>query len=214
MGTCDTNKIKKKKTNKGKQPYCAPINDYLDNKSPNIGNAINASQIDLMSNNDFIRKKPSPLYKYNGTYYKKDEQTSIMTLSLQELQGNSLLTSKINNSLENNMSNNNSIYNTCIEEFDNESSSSNEVLEIINNGKMDENMIQKSTDKTTIDNYNEFIGNNEKFTKNNKVDIYMKKCIKNNNNNKILKINDKKDIEAKINRNSSSFNKLNVIKQN
>ena len=167
-----------------------------------------------MSNNDFIRKRPSPLYKYNGTYYKKDEQTSIMTLSLQELQGNSLLNSKINNSLENNMSNNNSIYNTRIEEFDNESSSSNEVIEIINNGKMDENMIQKSTDKTTIDNYNEFIRKNEKFEKNNKVDIYMKKCIKNNNNNKILKINDKKDIQAKINGNSSSFNKLKVVKQN
>ena len=159
MGICESfneSDKKNKKSNRGKQPYCAPVKELYFNDNNSTGNletTINTiSQIDLMSYNEFNRK-PSQLYKYSGHYYKKGEQISLMTISLNELQGNS-------NSLNNKNSqiyiqkNNNSIYNASrIDETDNESYS-DDVIEFINDGKMDENMVKKSTDKSTIDNYN------------------------------------------------------------
>ena len=184
----------KKNHNRGKQPYSAPIKDYIskNNDATNLGNTINTtSQNDLMSNIDLYKRKPSHLYKYNGTYYKKDEQFSLMTVSLHEMQGNSL-NAQTKYSKNRHTKNNNSLYNTCIDETENESS--DEVIEIIYDGKMDENMIQKSTDKTTINNYNEFIGKKENIPKKNNIDIYnRKKSVKKNSNSKANKNEDNND---------------------
>ena len=204
MGICesvinDDNKNKYKKIpNRGKQFYSAPVKEYLynnsNNNSTNLGTTINtASQIDLMSLNEFTKKKPSPLYQYNGTYYKKDDQTSLMTVSLHEMQGNSLTKNKQINSRSNQT---NSIY-TCIDETLNESS--DEVVEIISDGKMNESMLQKSTDQTTIDSFNEFIGRKEKkMAKKNNIDIYFKKKGVKNNNNVLNKNEENKDVESVI----------------
>lgn len=117
-----------------------------------------------------------------------------MTVSLHQLQENSLLNNRTKNSIRTN-----SIYNTCIDETENESSSNN-VLEIIYDGKMDENMVQKSTDKTTMENYNEFIGKKDKSLKSSKIDIYnRRKCVKvnqNKENNKINKNDENNDGES------------------
>ena len=66
MGACESNKLnrkKSKKTNRGKQPYCAPVNDYLkNNNASNLGSTVNTlSTIDLMNNNDFYKSNPSNL---------------------------------------------------------------------------------------------------------------------------------------------------------
>lgn len=199
MGICEsTKKIRRRNKlshNKGKQPYSAPIKDYINknNDTTNLGNTFNTiSQNDLMSNNDLYKRKPSKLYKYNSIYRKKGEQLSLMTMSLHEMQGNSL-NAQSKYSRNRNTKNNNSLYNsTCIDETENESS--NEVIEIIYDGKMDENMIQKSTDKTTINSYNEFIGKKENIPKKNNIDIYnRKKSVKKNSNGKTKKNEESND---------------------
>ena len=68
---------------------------------------------------------------------------------------------------------------TNVEETLNESSS--QVFEIIADGKMDKDKVKQSTDKTTIDNYIEYIDNKEEEFKDTKVDIYN---IYNNKNKK------------------------------
>lgn len=203
MGICQSNNEndkKNKKSNRGKQPYCAPVKDFDNNSTANLETTVNtASQIDLMSQNEF-NKKPSQLYKYSGHYYKKGEQISLMTISLHEMQGNSnSLNNKTKNSQIYIQKNNNSIYNTsCIDENDNESYS-DDVIEIINDGKMDENMVKKSADKTTIDNYNLYIGKNEPILKKNKIDIYNnKKCDTKINDNSFKKNDDNKDVDSII----------------
>ena len=115
-----------------------------------------------------------------------------MTMSLHEMQGNSS-NAQSKYSRNRNTKNNNSLYNsTCIDETENESS--NEVIEIIYDGKMDENMIQKSTDKTTINSYNEFIGKKENIPKKNNIDIYnRKKSVKKNSNGKTKKNEESND---------------------
>ena len=218
MGACESfneqNKKSNKKNNIGKQPYSAPINYNYDNddNTTNLGTTINtiSQNGDLTWNNELNKRGPSGLYKYNGTYYKKGEQISLMTISLHQLQENSLIN---NRSRTNRSINNNSIYNTFIDETENESSS-NDAFEIIYDGKMDENMVQKSTDKTTMENYNEFIGKKDKTLKKSKIDIYnRRKCVNENNNNEKNKINkndDNKDGESSISGISShSFNNNN-----
>jgi hypothetical protein len=165
-----------------------------------------------MSLYEFNKKKPSPLYQYKGIYYKKGEQTSLMTLSLHEMHGNSLMNNQATNSRINQTKVTNSIY-SCIDEAGNESS--NEVLEIISDGKMNESMVQKSKDQTTIESFNEFIGRKDKkITNNNTIDVYYKKKrVKDNNNNKIKKNEDNKDSESNISgipsptKNNLQFNK-------
>jgi len=217
MGACESingeNKKNNKRRNIGKQPYSAPIkyNYENDDNTTNLGTTINTiSQVDdLTINNEFKRRGPSGLYKYNGTYYRKGEQISLMTVSLHQLQENSLLN---NRSRTNRSINNNSIYNTCIDETENESSS-NDVLEIIYDGKMDENMVQKSTDKTTMENYNEFNEKKDKTLGNSKVDIYnRRKCVKESDDvggNGISKNDENKDGETNTSGISShSFNNI------
>jgi hypothetical protein len=210
MGTCESllnDKRKKNSTkrlsNRGKQLYCAPVKDYQYNNNNNNNNSTNLGttmNTDLKSLNEFNKIKPSPLYQYNGTYYKKGEQTSLMTVSLHEIQGNSFMNNQAKNSRTNQTKVTNSIY-SCIDEKDNDSS--NETVEIISDGKMNESMVQKSTDHTTIDSFNEFIGRKEKkVTKKNTIDVYYKKKSVNDNNNKnndrIEKKEDNKDSESNI----------------
>ena len=204
MGTCESlnndNKTKdgtKRLSNQGKQLYCAPVNDYLcnNNNSKNLGTTINTiSQKDIMSLNEFNKKKQSSLYQYNGTYYKKDGQTSLMTLSLHEIQGNSFINNQAKNSHTNQTKVTNSIY--SLDGIDNQSS--NEAFEIISDGKMNESMLQKSTDQTTIDSFNEFIGRKDKkITKKTNNDVYYKKKSVNDNNDNRIKINEEnKDNET------------------
>jgi hypothetical protein len=222
MGICDSstkinrkNNCSNRSSNRGKQFYCAPVKDnhYNNNNSTNLGTTINTfSQADQMSLYEFNKKKPSPLYQYKGIYYKKGEQTSLMTLSLHEMHGNSLMNNQATNSRINQTKVTNSIY-SCIDEAGNESS--NEVLEIISDGKMNESMVQKSKDQTTIESFNEFIGRKDKkITNNNTIDVYYKKKrVKDNNNNKIKKNEDNKDSESNISgipsptKNNLQFNK-------
>ena len=105
-----------------------------------------------------------------------------MTATLQDLQGNSLINNKIEN---NNTMATNSIY-SIIDETANESSIG---FEIIFDGKIDEDMVQKSTDKSTVDNYIEFVGKKGKInSQKNKIDIYSK--------------NNKEKVENYINKNN------------
>ena len=168
MGVCETyenTKKKPKKTNKGNQLYHAPIRSSKNHF--NIKNNINTlSQIDIPSSHE--EKKPVLLYKYKSVYGKKDDQTTLVTGSLQELQGNSLMNIVPRNSREI----------TSKEETMNESS---EAIEIICNGKVDKEKVKQSKDETTIDNYIEFIDNKDNsFSQCNKFDIYNKKHDKNN----------------------------------
>ena len=169
MGVCETyenSKKKSKKSNKGNQPFHAPIHS-----SKNIFNVKNThnsvSQIDI----PITQVKPIPLYKYNSVYGKKEDQTTLVTGSLHEMQGNSLM----------NLGSRNSREITSLEETMNESS---DVIEIISNGKVDKERVKQSKDKSTIDNYIEFIDNedNSISNDNNKFDMYNKKYDRNDIN--------------------------------
>ena len=185
MGICNSinngknDKVKAQK-NKGKQLFSAPIRSRTNdnNMTANLTTTMNTvSQLDIKSHKNANKKNPSLLYKYKSTYCNKGEQISVMTATLQDLQGNSLLNNRTEN---NNTKGANSIY-TFID--DNNSSNG---FEIISEGIVDEDMVQKSTDKSTIDSYIEFVGNKEKFnSRKNKIDIYHN--IKNpKNNNKLF----------------------------
>ena len=162
MGVCDSISSKHQKTNikknKGKQPFSPPINrkNNDNNMTSSLTTTMNTlSQLNIKRFNNENKNRPSLLYKYKGTYCKKGEQMSIMTATLQDLQGNSLL----NNQTESiNALAINSIY-TYIDEAEDESSNG---FEIISDGKVDEDMVQKSTDKSTIDSYLEYVENKEK----------------------------------------------------
>ena len=182
MGICNSNNNGKKekmklRNNKGKQPFSAPVKNRKknNNMTNNLTTTMNTmSQIDIKSLNHENRIKPSLLYKYKSTYCNKGEQVSVMTATLQDLQGNSLLNNKTEN---NNTKAANSIY-TIADEND-----SSNGFEIISEGIVDEDMVQKSTDKSTIDSYIEFVAQKDKFSSpKNKFDIYhSNKNSKNNN---------------------------------
>ena len=70
----------------------------------------------------------------------------------------------------------NSIY-SIIDETGNESSIG---FEIIFDGKIDEDMVQKSTDKSTVDNYIEFVEKKEKLILKKIKQIFIQKIIKKN----------------------------------
>ena len=154
MGICESNDtgknsfVEKRKS----QPFHAPI--YYKTSSFQNNNLSFLSQASIISHK---QSKPI-LYKYRSTYGKNDEQTTLMTESLY----NSLYSgNKTLNNFE------------SIDETLNESSS--QVYEIISDGKMDEDKLKQSTDKTTIDNYIEYIENNSQDKKQSKIDIYNNK---------------------------------------
>ena len=188
MGACDSNNGKKQKTNKpknkGKQLFSAPISRTKNDNNMNssLATTMNSfSQMDIKRFNSGNKNRPSLLYKYKGTYYKKEEQMSIMTATLQDLNGNSLL----NNKTENNKTiATNSIY-TFIDKTEDDSLSNG--FEIISDGKVDEDMVQKSTDRSTIDSYFEYVENKENKEKRNSINsrIYAYKSNNFSNNNKL-----------------------------
>ena len=110
------------------------------------------------------------------------------------MKGNSFINNQAKNSHTNQTKVTNSIY--SLDGIDNQSS--NEAFEIISDGKMNESMLQKSTDQTTIDSFNEFIGRKDKkITKKTNIDVYYKKKSVNDNNNNRIKINEEnKDNET------------------
>ena len=153
MGICESNYSEKyimKPKHKKKQPFHAPIRSvkkFDDNYSLST-----LSQTDVISLKKAKSTKKVGLYKYKGTYGKKEEQTTLLS-----------------ESLYNSFNRKNSRELTGVSETLNESSS--QVFEFISDGKMDKSMVKKSNDKTTIDNYIEYIDNKEEDIKNSKVDI-------------------------------------------
>lgn len=174
MGTCDSvlnrfNKdIDKPKSknlnrngnlkNKGSNLFCAPIDSSLNQDNIYISNN-NISQMTLTQDMSHYQEyqKP-PIYKYVNKYKSNRLQRSIAKASLVELggQGNSLVYSNIKNSGINQI---NSLYTSRNDDTGYESSYDG--VEMIIDGKMDEELVQKSSDKNTINNYNEFIKKKE-----------------------------------------------------
>ena len=160
MGICESGANTPHKNNvltkKRLQPFHAPIHSEkaFQNLTNNNGLSI-LSQTDIMSYRELKKEKPI-VYKYKSTYGKNDEQTTLMTESLYNSMSNIREVNSKNNI-------------NSIDETLNESSS--QVFEFISDGKMDKSMVKKSNDKTTIDNYIEYIDNKEEDIKNSKVDI-------------------------------------------
>ena len=152
MGICESNSSEKYiiKPKKQKQPFHAPIRSVQ--KFDNNYSLSTLSQTDIISIKKAKPPKKVGLYKYKGTYGKKEEQTTLLS-----------------ESLYNSFNRKNSRELTGVSETFNESSS--QVFEFISDGKMDKSMVKKSNDKTTIDNYIEYIDNKEEDIKNSKVDI-------------------------------------------
>ena len=203
MGTCESifnERPKKKnsiKNNLEGQKFRAPVNS---NNHTYFGNGISQRTLDVSQTRDkelLYNKKPK-IYKYINEY---NNQRSLVNGTLVELgQGNSLMNNKIKNSFLNGTYN--SIY-TNIDETGNMSSF--EGIEMIQDGKVDLDMVKKSTDKTTINNYNEFIGKKNKNNNQQKKDLincYYKR--KNTNNNEGIK-----DRESSITQTSSNNPKSN-----
>jgi len=203
MGTCESifnEKPKKKKTikkNLGGQRFRAPVNS---NNHTYFGSGISQRTLDISQTRDkdlLYNKKPN-VYKYVNEY---NNQRSLVNGTLVELGQNSLMNNKIKNSFLNGTYN--SIYTNNIDETGNMSSF--EAIEMIQDGKVDLDMIKKSTDKTTINNYNEFIG--KKNNNQQKIDLincYNKR--KSNNKNECIK-----DKESSITQSSSNNPKYNRL---
>ena len=205
MGTCESilnEKPKKKKSikqNLGGQKFRASVNS---NNHSYFGNGISQRTLDVSQTRDkelLYNKKPK-MYTYINEY---NNQRSLVNGTLVELgQGNSLMNNKIKNSFLNGTYN--SIY-TNNDETGNMSSF--EAIEMIQDGKVDLDMVKKSTDKTTINNYNEFIGKKNKNNNqqiNDLINSYNKR--KNTNKNEGIK-----DRESSITQTSSNNLKSNRI---
>ena len=161
MGICESSDLAQNTLlfKKELQPYNARI-DSTEDFSQNNQQSI-FSQPNTLNNNDIKKQKSIFLYKYQSRYGKKDEQTTLMTESLFEM-NNSMNKTREKYSRDT----------TNIEETLNESSS--QVFEIISDGKLDKDKIKKINDKSTIDNYIEYIDNTNEI-KNTKIDLYSNK---------------------------------------
>ena len=170
MGTCDSlfNRSKSfpanikngepKIKNKGSNLYCAPIDASSNNDNIYVNNNSLMSQTTMTQDMSHYQAQRPQVYQYVNKYKSNGLQKSIAKASLVELgaQGNSLMLSNIKNSGAKQM---NSFYTSKYEDTGNESSY--EGFEMIIDGKMDEDLVKKSTDKNTINNYNEFIKKKE-----------------------------------------------------
>ena len=161
MGICESSDLAQNTLlfKKELQPYHARIDsteDFSQNNQQNI-----FSQPNTLNNKDIKKQKSIFLYKYQSRYGKNDEQTTLMTESLFEM-NNSMNKTREKNSRDT----------TNIDETLNESSS--QVFEIISDGKLDKDKIKKINDKSTIDNYIEYIDNTNEI-KNTKIDLYSNK---------------------------------------
>jgi hypothetical protein len=199
MGVCDSafnndkenqknNYYNRQPAQKGSNFFAAPI-DSPDNDNIYV-NDNSMSQTMTIDMSHYQSQKPPIMYQYINNYKTNGLQRSVAKASLVELgKGNSLL----NSNLQNSGVNPNSIYSSKIEETGYESSYDG--IEMIIDGKMDEDLVQKSTDINTINNYNEFIKKKDDSngTKNNFMDYYHKVSSnsnkKSNNSNGNLKGN-------------------------
>ena len=161
MGICESSDLTQNTLlfKKELQPYHARI-DSTEDFSQNNQQSI-FSQQNTLNNKDIKKQKSIFLYKYQSRYGKNDEQTTLMTESLFEM-NNSMNKTREKYSRDT----------TNIEETLNESSS--QVFEIISDGKLDKDKIKKINDKSTIDNYIEYIDNTNEI-KNTKIDLYSNK---------------------------------------
>ena len=146
MGNCDStlkyNTQKKKVINKnsGGPRFRAPVNENTKNDFTCNGNSISQMTIDISKNNNIINNKKPNIYKYTNSYNSNGNQNSLMY--------NKTKKSYINQTA-------NSIYTNNFDETGN--ASSYDGVEMIADGKIDEDKVVKSKDQTTINNYNEFI---------------------------------------------------------
>ena len=146
MGNCDStlkyNTQKKKVINKnsGGPRFRAPVNENTKNDFTCNGNSISQMTIDISKNNNIINNKKPNIYKYTNSYNTNGNQNSLMY--------NKTKKSYINQTA-------NSIYTNNFDETGN--ASSYDGVEMIADGKIDEDKVVKSKDQTTINNYNEFI---------------------------------------------------------
>ena len=161
MGVCEsyTEPKKKKKSNKGHQLYYASITPYKPIFKPGQINSI--SYVDIKPKNNIS------LYKYKSIYNDKADLPTLITGTLD----------KENNSLDRTR---NSKTINSIEETMNENSGD---VEYIENGQINQEKVIQSTDKTTIDNYIEYIYNkNDENLSKNIIDIYNSKKLQTKNN--------------------------------
>ena len=197
MGTCESlfnsekekarPVVKKEKNNNvGANLFCAPVNSSANND--NIYVDASMSQMTMTMDNSHYHEPQKPqVYQYINKYKTNGLQKSVAKASLVELgnQGNSLMYSNIKN---NSRANQTSMF-TSSRIDDTGYESSYDGVEMIIDGKMDEELVKKSSDKNTINNYNEFIkkkeDDNNNNTNNKKVMDYYTK----NYNNKNLEKN-------------------------
>ena len=183
MGICETlsndkyddknhkYKVSNKKKKKGSNLFSAPIDSSPNNDNIYVNNSLSQMTMDNSYYNNY--KKPN-VYKYINKYKTNGFQKSIVKASLEELggQGNSLMNSNKKNSIVNQ----NSIYSSKYDDTGYESSYEG-FEEMIIDGKMNEDLVKKSEDKNTLNNYNEFIkkkGENNDIKKNLILDYYNK----------------------------------------
>lgn len=192
MGTCESlfnsekekarPVVKKEKNNNvGANLFCAPVNSSSNND--NIYVDASMSQMTMTMDNSHYHEPQKPqVYQYINKYKTNGLQKSVAKASLVELgnQGNSLMYSNIKN---NSKANQTSMF-TSSRIDDTGYESSYDGFEMIIDGKMDEDLVKNSSDKNTINNYNEFIKKKEDNNNNKKVmDYYHKTFINNNKNN-------------------------------
>lgn len=164
--------IVNKPKNVGRNFFAAPINNSTTN---NDINQTTLSQMTMEVSQHYEPSKRPQVYQYVNKYKSNGLQRSVVKASLVELgQGNSLMFSGIKGSRANQT---NSLYTSRAD--DTGYDSSYDQCEMIVDGKMDEELVKKSCDKNTINNYNEFIGkkdsNNLKNGNNKIMDYYHKK---------------------------------------
>jgi len=190
MGICQSNTQINRQRNRisgmmGNQRFSAPVNDLGSTYNTGLDSTFNTtSRNDLFSYNDFLYKKPSPLHKYKGIYYKNEEQISLMTAELLDLGENSMCTNQIKASKIRNEPN--SVF---TEEDETENEQASNYIEIIHDGRMDVNMVKKSPDQTTFDNYKEYCEKNESQNNKNMINMYNTKVNMNPKNNIITNNN-------------------------
>ena len=229
MGTCESlfnldrdksknNKQNDNKNNKGSNLYCAPI-DSSENNDNIYVNSNSMSQMTMDMSHYHDSQKPA-IYQYINQYKTNGLQKSVVKASLVEIggNGNSLMYSNFKNSKANQTIN--SIYTSKCDDTGYESSYDG--YEMIVDGKMDEELVKKSSDKNTINNYNIYIKKNEDDNNNanNKkvLDYYKKTSSNTNNKNNVDKVvEENKDGDelsripsTNINQQNKNFNDKNI----
>ena len=183
--------------NRGSNLFCAPVDSTnANNDNTYVNQTMSQMTIDVSQ----YREPQKPrIYQYINKYKTNGLQKSIAKASLVEMgQQNSLIYSNIKNSKANQT---NSLYTSRADDTGYESSYDG--FEMIVDGKMDEEMVKQSTDKNTLNNYNEFIrkkdDNNLFKNKNTKVMDYYHKPYLNNNNKKLDSIlEENKDADSDL----------------